>query len=157
MINQKMHSIKKGLRKAIIPQKALILGISDQVMQELRKYYRIKGTPSEIYAALTNPFSVTLWTGGQAIMKEEPGTRFSLFDGDIEGVNLSFEKDSMIVQEWFFGDQPEKSIVTITLRPDRIYTKIELHHTNIPDEAYEDMAHGWDAYYFGGLKEFFER
>ena len=126
-------------------------------MKELRKYYRIKGTPNEIYAALTNPFSITLWTGGEAKMEEVPGTEFSLFDGDIEGMNLDFEKESKIVQEWYFGNQEDKSIVTITLRADRIYTKIELHHTNIPDEAYKDMAYGWDTYYFGGLKEFFEK
>ncbi|MCK5136669.1 MAG: SRPBCC domain-containing protein [Bacteroidales bacterium] len=126
-------------------------------MKELRKYYRIKGSPTEIYAALTNPFPITLWTGSQAEMKEEPESEFSLFDGDIEGKNLSFEKDSKIVQEWYFGDQKEKSIVTITLRPDRLYTKIELHHSNIPDEAFEDIAHGWDTYYFGGLKEYFEK
>ncbi|MCD4711297.1 MAG: SRPBCC domain-containing protein, partial [Bacteroidales bacterium] len=81
----------------------------------------------------------------------------SLFEKDIEGINITFEKNSKIIQEWFFGDQEEKSIVTITLRPDRHYTKIELHHTNIPDEAYEDMTHGWDIYYFGGLKDFFEK
>ena len=90
-------------------------------------------------------------------MKEEPGSRFSLFDGDIEGINIAFDPNKKIVQEWFFGDQEEKSIVTITLRPDRHFTKIELHHTHIPDEAYEDMVYGWDAYYFGGLKDFFEK
>jgi activator of HSP90 ATPase len=126
-------------------------------MKELRKYYRIKGSPDEIYPALTNPFSIALWTGAKAEMSEEPGSRFSLFDGDIEGVNIAFEKDSKIIQEWFFGDQEEKSIVSITLRPDRLYTKIELHHTNIPDEAFEEMVYGWDSYYFGGLKEFFEK
>ena len=125
-------------------------------MKELRKYYRIKGAPEEVYAALVNPFSITLWTGAEAVMKEEEGTEFSLFDGDISGRNISFEKNSKIVQEWFFGEQEEQSIVTITLRPDRHYTKIELHHTHIPDEAFDDMAHGWDSYYFGGLKEFFE-
>lgn len=126
-------------------------------MKELHKYYRIKGTPEEIYAALINPFSIALWTGGAAEMKEEPGTRFSLFDGDIEGINIAFEQNCKIVQEWFFGDQEEKSIVTITLRPDRHFTKIELHHTHIPEEAFEDMTQGWDAYYFGGLKDFFEK
>ncbi len=125
-------------------------------MQELRKYYRIKGTPPEIFAALTNPISISLWTGSQAKMIPEPGTEFSLFDGDIEGMNLAFEKDNKIIQEWYFGDQQEKSIVTITLRSDRHYTKIELHHTNIPDDAFEEMAYGWDSYYFGGLKGFFE-
>ena len=126
-------------------------------MKEFRKYYRIKGAPDEIYAALINPFSITLWTGGEAKMEEKPGTEFSLFDGDIEGKNLEFVKDSKIVQEWYFGDQEEKSVVTIILRGDRLYTKIELHHINIPDEAYEDMIYGWDTYYFGGLKEFFEK
>jgi activator of HSP90 ATPase len=126
-------------------------------MKELRRYYRIKGSPEEIYAALVNPFAISLWTGAAAVMKEEPGSEFSLFDGDIEGINIAFEQNHMISQEWFFGDQEEKSIVTITLRPDRHFTKIELHHSNIPDEAYEDMAHGWDVYYFGGLKDFFEK
>jgi len=126
-------------------------------MKELRKYYRIKGTPEEIYAALINPFAIALWTGAAAEMKEEAESRFTLFDGDIEGINVSFEKNHRIIQEWFFGDQDEKSIVSITLRPDRHFTKIELHHTNIPVEAYEDMVLGWDSYYFGGLKDFFEK
>lgn len=126
-------------------------------MKELHKYYRIKGTPEEVYAALINPFSITLWTGAEAEMKEEEGTEFTLFDGDISGKNLTFEKDRKIIQEWYFGDQEEKSIVTITLRPQKIYTKIELYHTNIPEEAFEDMAHGWDTYYFGALKDFFEK
>jgi len=126
-------------------------------MKELRSYYRIKGTPEEIYSSLTNPFAISLWTGSNAEMKEEPGTHFSLFDRDIEGINIAFEKNRMIVQEWFFGDQDQKSIVTITLRPDRHYTKIELHHTNIPDEAFEDISYGWDFFYFGALKEFFEK
>ena len=126
-------------------------------MKELRRYYRIKGTPEEIYASLINPFAISLWTGAEAVMKEEPGSGFSLFDGDIEGINMAFEPNKKIIQEWFFGEQKEKSIVTITLRPDRHFTKIELHHTNIPEEAYEDMAHGWDTYYFGGLKDFFEK
>lgn len=125
-------------------------------MKELRKYFRIKGTVEEVYAALTNPFSITLWTGAEAVMSEEVGSEFSLFDGDISGLNLEFEKDQKIVQEWFFGDQDAKSIVSITLRPDRHYTKIELHHSNIPDEVYEEMEHGWNTFYFGSLKEFFE-
>lgn len=126
-------------------------------MKDIRKYFRIKGPAEEIYAALVNPFSISLWTGAEASMKEEVGSEFSLFDGDISGKNLEFVPNQKIVQEWYFGEQDEKSIVTITLRPDRLYTKIELHHTNIPDEAFEDMEHGWNSFYFGSLKEFFEK
>ena len=39
-------------------------------MKELRKYYRIKGSPEEIYAALINPFAISLWTGAEAKMKD---------------------------------------------------------------------------------------
>jgi activator of HSP90 ATPase len=125
-------------------------------MKELRRYYRIKGTTDEIYAALVNPFSIALWTGSEAVMSEEEGSEFSLFGGDVTGKNLRFEKGSKIIQEWYFGEQEEESIVTITLRQDRHFTKIELHHSNIPDEAFEDISFGWDSYYFGALKEFFE-
>ncbi len=125
-------------------------------MKDLRKYFRIKGAPGEVYAALVNPFSIALWTGEDAEMKEEAGSEFSLFGGDISGKNLEFVKDQKIVQEWDFGEQPDASIVSITLRPDRLYTNVELHHTNIPEEAYDDIVHGWETYYFGGLKEFFE-
>ncbi len=125
-------------------------------MKDLRKYFRIKGAPAEVYAAMVNPFSIALWTGEDAKMKEEVGSEFSLFGGDISGKNLEFVKDQKIVQEWDFGEQKDASIVSITLRPDRHYTNVELRHTNIPDEAYDDMLQGWETYYFGGLKEFFE-
>lgn len=126
-------------------------------MKDLRKYYKIKGSPEEVYAALINPFAITLWTGEKAEMGATPGSSFSLFGGDIAGINLEFEENQRLVQEWFFGEQEERSIVNIILRPDRHYTKIELHHTNIPDEAFEDMQNGWDEFYFGALKEFFEK
>jgi len=125
-------------------------------MKNLKKFYKIKATPPEVYAALTNPFSIELWTGEEAVMSTRAGEEFSLFSGDITGRNLQFEPDSKLIQEWYFGEQPEPSVVTITLTADKYFTKIELLHTNIPDEAFEDIAEGWDESYFGPLKEFFE-
>ena len=125
-------------------------------MKNIKKYYKIKGTPTEVYAAMTNPFSIELWTGETAIMTTKAGDEFSLFSGDISGKNLQFEPDKKIVQEWFFGEQGEPSIVTIILHADKFFTQAELHHTNIPDDAFEDMNDGWDESYFGALKEFFD-
>ena len=126
-------------------------------MKKIHRFYRIKAKTDEVYAALTNAFSIELWTGSPAVMSEQENSEFSLFDGDISGMNLLFEKNARIEQEWYFGDQEEKSIVTIQLTSDKLYTKIELTHTNVPHDAYEDMRHGWDTYYFGGLKDFFEK
>lgn len=125
-------------------------------MKNLKKYYKIKATPSEVYAAITNPFSIELWTGDEAVMTTKAGDEFSLFGGDIVGRNLQFEPDKKLIQEWYFGEQQEPSIVTLTFIPDKYFTKIELLHTNIPDEAFDDINEGWDESYFAPLKEFFE-
>ena len=126
-------------------------------MKTYKRYFKIKARPEEIYNALTKPFAIELWTGEKAIMEEKENTLFSLFDGDITGLNLEFIPEKKIVQEWFFGEQEERSIVTIQLHPEGSNTKIELVHINIPDETFEDIKYGWEHYYFGGLKEFFHR
>ena len=124
-------------------------------MKSYHKYYKIKATPEEVYNALVKPFAIALWTGAPAKMEEKEGTEFSLFNGDIAGINLEFVPNEKIVQEWFFGDRKEHSIVTIRLKKEGIYTIVELNQSNIPEEAYEDIKYGWDNYYFGGLSEFF--
>ncbi|MFZ5939662.1 MAG: SRPBCC domain-containing protein [Bacteroidota bacterium] len=126
-------------------------------MKSIHKFYRIKGAPEDLYAAMTNSFSIELWTGAPARMSTVAGEEFSLFDGDIEGLNISFEPDRRIEQEWYFGEQEEKSMVILELSQEKHFTRIELTHTNIPDDAFEDMKYGWDNYYFGGLKDFFEK
>ena len=76
-------------------------------------------------------------------------------DGAIEGINLAFEENKKIVQQWYFGDQEEASIVTIKLHEKEEMTSVELRHTNIPDEAFDDIVEGWNEVYFGNLQEFF--
>ena len=125
-------------------------------MKDFKKYYLIPATPADVYRALTNPLTIRLWTGDPAEMSTEPGSEFSLWDGSIIGKNIAFEDDRKIVQQWYFGDQPEDSIVTILLHAHKQGTSVELTHTNIPDSEYNDMIEGWDESYFGSLREFYE-
>ncbi len=126
-------------------------------MKNYKKYYIIPAPPEEVYLALTVPTTILLWTGEEAIMSTEPGSEFSLWDGSIEGKNIELVESKKIVQEWYFGDQDEPSIVTIILHADKTNsTSAELRHTNIPDEAYEDIVEGWNQSYFGALQEFYE-
>lgn len=124
--------------------------------KEYKKYFIIPGTPEEVYNALTNPLAIQLWTGEPAVMSIEPGSEFSLWSGSIEGKNISFEEGKKIVQQWYFGDQEEESIVTIKLHPHTQGTSVELRQTNIPDEEYDDLVDGWNQSYFMSLEEFFE-
>lgn len=125
-------------------------------MKTFKKYYIIPAPPIDVYLALTNPNTIHLWSGEPAEMSDEPGSEFSLWGGAIVGRNLEFEKGKKIVQEWFFGEQEEPSIVTIKLHEHKKGTSVELQHTNIPDADYEDIAEGWDTEYFGSLQDFYE-
>ncbi len=124
-------------------------------MKEFKKYFKLDASPADLYNALTNPVMIEVWTGEPAIMSTEPGSEFSLWEGEIVGINIDFEPDRKIVQCWHFGEEAD-SIVTIKLHPDKKGTNIESHQTNIPDEAYENISDGWESDYIGGLKELFD-
>lgn len=124
-------------------------------MANYKKYYILPADPEEVYAALTNPATIQLWTGEPAEMSTEPGSEFSLWSGSITGKNLEFDEHKKIVQEWYFGDQPEDSIVTIKLHSHKQGTSVELVHTNIPDEDFDNITTGWNENYFGSLLSFY--
>lgn len=130
-------------------------------MKNIKKHYHIKASAEDIYTALTNPLTIEIWSGASAEMKAVAGTEFSLWDGDITGMNLEFEPGKKIVQEWYFEEEEDKSddqksIVTIKLHSGGSYTDVELLHTNIPEEAFDNIVEGWDNYYFKPFKELVE-
>ncbi|WP_217603776.1 SRPBCC domain-containing protein [Chitinophaga sp. GbtcB8] len=124
-------------------------------MKDYKKHFIVPAPPEDVYRALTNPATIQLWSGEPAEMSTEPGSEFSLWEGSIAGRNLEFVEDKKIVQQWYFGEQEEDSIVTIILHPDKKGTSAELKHTNIPDDAYADIVEGWQDAYFGALIDFY--
>ena len=116
----------------------------------------ISADPEEVFAALTNPFQIALWSGYPADMKAEKGYVFSLWEGDITGVNLEVVPNRLLVQEWFFGEQEEQSVVRIALKKVKSGTRLSLRHTYIPDEVYEEITEGWKDYYLDSLKSMLE-
>ena len=124
-------------------------------MKTYKKYYIIAADPEEVYLALTTEQTIRLWTGDEAEMKAEEGSEFSLWSGSIVGKNLNFEPGKKIVQQWYFGDQEDPSIVTIKLHPHQKGTSLELVHTNIPDADFEDIVWGWNNEYIGSLIDFY--
>jgi activator of HSP90 ATPase len=125
-------------------------------LKEFKKYYIVHASPEDVYRALTVETTIELWTGDKAEMKPEPGTEFSLWDGSIVGKNLEFEEGKKIIQQWYFGDQQEESIVTIKLHAHEQGTSMEVRQTNIPDQDFEDISDGWTNSYAAGLIEFYD-
>jgi uncharacterized protein YndB with AHSA1/START domain len=125
-------------------------------MKDFKKYYVIPAPPEDVYLALTNPNTIHLWSGEPAEMSDKTESEFSLWDGSIVGKNLEFVENKKIVQQWYFGDQLEPSIVTLILHHHKQGTSVELRHTNIPDNDYQDIVEGWDESYMGSLINFYE-
>ncbi len=125
-------------------------------MKDFKKYYTIHAEPEIVYAGLTNPYTIRLWTGEEAVMSEVEGSEFELWGGSISGKNLSFEKGKQIVQQWYFEGQQAESIVTIKLHAHKQGTSVEVKHTNIPDDAYDDISEGWSDAYMAALSEFYD-
>lgn len=125
-------------------------------MKTFKKYILLPAPPEEVYLGLTKAQSIQLWTGAEVEFEEKVDTEFSLWDGDIVGKNLDFEPGKKIVQQWYFGEDNEPSIVTIKLHPDKKGTSLEFVQTNIPDEDFKEFTEGITEYYLGGLIDFFE-
>ena len=124
-------------------------------MKDYKKYFLLPATPEEVYIAITNPLTIKMWTDQEAEMSTEIGSEFSIMDGDIVGRNLEFEENKKLVQEWYFGENEIPSIVTIKIHPNAEGSSVELRHSNIPDEDYDDIVEGWNSTYFGNLQDFF--
>src|SRR5690606_9744337 len=123
-------------------------------MKEFKKYYIIPASPEELYRALTTEITIRLWTGDLVEIDPRPQGEFSLWDGAIQGKFLELEPYSKIVQQWYFGEQEEPSIVTLKLHEHKKGTSFEVKQTNIPEKDYDDMVDGWNETYIASLLEF---
>jgi len=127
-------------------------------MKNYKTYFQIKAEPQDVYTALTNPFTIELWSGESAVMSTEVGAEFSLWSGDIVGKNIELIENEKLVQQWYFGDDDDESpsIVTIKIWPRNTVSSVEILHTNIPDEAYDNIVEGWNEAYLGAVKALLE-
>ena len=124
-------------------------------MKTIKQHHFIKATPEEVYTALTNPLTIELWSGYPAEMQPVEGEEFTMFDGDITGRIISVIPNQQLIQEWYFGERQEESLVTIELKAVEGGTRIELSHINVPDEDFKDLEEGWRSFYWGALKKYF--
>lgn len=125
-------------------------------MPDFKKYFTIPAEPEQVYAALTFKPTIELWTGSPAIFEPKPDTEFSYWDGSILGKNLQFEEGKMIRQEWFFGERDQPSIVTLKIHSHKKGTSVEVEHTNIPNEDYDEIVDGWNEVYMKSLIRFYD-
>ncbi len=127
-------------------------------MKTYKTYFQIKASPQDVFTALTNPFTIELWSGETAVMSKEVGAEFSLWGGAIVGKNIEVLENEKLVQQWYFGEEDDNnpSIVTLKLWEKKSNCSVELLHTNIPDDAYDNIVEGWNEAYLGAIKALME-
>ena len=118
----------------------------------------IPATPRAIYEAWLDSAGHTAMTGGEATASAETGAAFTAWDGYIWGVNLALDPFTRIVQSWRttnFSESDPDSQIEVLLQPAAEGTRVELRHTNVPEDyrGYEDG--GWQTNYFEPMKEYF--
>jgi activator of HSP90 ATPase len=118
-----------------------------------------KATPHDVYETLMDAKKHSQLTGSKARITKKVGDKFSIYEGEIEGVNLELVPDRKIVQSWRYSDWPEGhySTATFLLEESNGATKLTFTQTEVPEELYEDVAQGWRDYYWQPMKEMLEK
>ncbi|MDO8504088.1 MAG: SRPBCC domain-containing protein [bacterium] len=125
-------------------------------MRIIKQTYQVDAPIKSVWKALVDPQYIEGWGGGPAKISDEVGTSFKLWGGDIYGKNLEVVSEKRLVQEWREGDWDKPSKVTFTLKEKDGGTQIELLHEDVPDEEAKDIDRGWNEYYLGAIKKYFE-
>ena len=120
----------------------------------IRQSVTFKASPHDVYELLMDPKKHAKFTGGKAVISNQVGGRFNVFDGYAEGGNLDLVHDARIVQTWRASDWPEGHYSTVSFQFEaaKSGTHLTFTQTGVPEEQYEDVAQGWRDYYWTPMK-----
>lgn len=125
-------------------------------MKSLKQTYLIDAPVEKVWQALVDPKIIDDWGGGIAKMDDKEGTKFSLWGGDIHGINTKVIKEKLLEQDWMAGEWENYSKVIFKLTSKNGQTKVELTHEGIPDMEFGEIDDGWKKFYLGTIKELLE-
>ena len=124
----------------------------------IRQKVMLAATPTKAYEAFLDPKKHGEFTGSPATGTKKVGTRFTAWDGYIEGKILELEKGKKIVQEWTTSEWPAgypPSILTLTFRSKGTKTELTMVHSKVPVEQVKMYSEGWVSSYWNPLKDYF--
>ena len=129
-------------------------------MQKIEKSYTIAAPKDTVWRALIDPMIIEQWGAGPAVMSEETGSAFSLWDGDIYCTNTRVIPGELLEQDWYSDrtwTAPSKLSISLhSDGPESESTIVDLIQTDIPDDAAGDIEEGWSDYYFEPIRELLE-
>ena len=128
--------------------------------KNIRQTVTIKASAHNIYELLMDSKKHSRLTGGEASISRKVGEKFTVYDGDMDGINLELIPDKKIIQTWRYSDWPagHYSKVTFSLKELKEgKTRLTFTQTGVPEQFYEDISQGWKDYYWQPIKEMLEK
>lgn len=119
----------------------------------------LPATAKEIYETWLSSEGHSNMTGGEAIISDKIGEKFTAWDDYIEGQNLILEPYKRIVQSWRtsqFEKEEEDSQIEILLSVEKEKTRLTLNHSKVPESG-EHYIKGWEEHYFNPMTAYFEK
>ena len=119
-------------------------------------------TPEAAYKAWMDSKTHGAMIGGNAKIAAKVGGKFSIWDGAVTGDTLELDpKKHKIVQSWRYDydDWPETepSKITIEFVPYRKdQCKLRFWQSGIPEKYADEIAKGWQDYYWKPMREYFK-
>ncbi|KAG5480992.1 hypothetical protein LSCM1_06666 [Leishmania martiniquensis] len=117
------------------------------------------GVPAaELYAALTDPNRVSVYTRSPASMDVKAGGQFSFLGGVITGYYVDVQPSILIKQQWRLSSWPvgvHSSVVLQLVKEEPGVTTLEFAQCGIPSGQLQNVKEGWKANFFGAIKAVF--
>jgi activator of HSP90 ATPase len=126
----------------------------------IRQKVGIPASPIEVYEAFIDAKRHSEFTDSKATCDPRVGGEFTAWDGYISGKNLELEKGKRLVQEWVTTEWPKgypPSRLELTFTKVRGGTEILIVHSGVPTEQADDIAEGWNEFYWEPLKKYFKK
>ncbi|KAL4435457.1 hypothetical protein ABPG77_006219 [Micractinium sp. CCAP 211/92] len=120
---------------------------------------------AELYECFTVAPRMMAYTQSPAEAQPQPGGRFAMFGGSVQGTYRELEQDARLVLDWRFSNWEEGVFSRVELRfeePDKGNTLVTLKQTGIPDaDAYGNhdvvgvTEAGWRQQVFDRIRRVF--
>ena len=126
----------------------------------LKQKVIIPASPEEVYEAFADPKKHSAFTGSKATGKAKIEAKFTAWDGYIFGKFLQYEPGKYLIQEWQTTDWPKDyppSKFELTFKKVPQGTEVTMIHSNIPSIQKEELAKGWEEFYWQPLKKYYQK
>ena len=118
-------------------------------MAEFRDSIDIDAPPETVFTYLTTNEGMTAWMGQYADLDPAPGGRFAvdIAGHPVRGEFLEVDHPHRVTVSWGFAGSEDlpagASIVEFTLTAVGTGTRVDLVHSQLPDEAVKGHTFGW--------------